>query len=280
MIKRLLLTLMCLLGTVALCQPRINPSGVWSWSDFITASFEEFSWGKNPLSIECDIIDLGANPPYIVVASEQFFVTSWEQDHFLINFFGYWGDDNTSGSISMVFGPDRESMHYLRIEPVYRSGLIDNGPNSWFKRIPPGTPKNPNTSVVFSPQNIRPSGVWDHPGVQMNSTREFSWGTNPVNKEVYTIDLGAEKPTIDFAGERLTIHEVVQKDYVFIFKGSWYDEDEPGSVSVIFSADGNSLYFLDVKPDRFHGLTDFLIPFWFVRVPQDAPVVPIGENGP
>ena len=75
------LVLLLFIGSVAYSTPKINPSGVWSWSGLKMTSVAEFSWGVNPRSIESEIIDLNADPAYIVVSSEKFIVTSGQQQN-------------------------------------------------------------------------------------------------------------------------------------------------------------------------------------------------------
>jgi len=103
-------------------------------------SAAEFSWGVNPRSIESEIIDLGADPAYIVVSSEKLIVNSIDQKGFQFIFSGYWADDKTPGSLSVLFGIDGDTLYYLQVEPEYRSGLIDNGEHGWFVRVPVDAP--------------------------------------------------------------------------------------------------------------------------------------------
>jgi hypothetical protein len=61
------------------------------------------------------------------------------------------------------------------------------------------------------------------------------------------------------------------------FEGQWETRDEasiPGSLVVVYSKDGNSLYFESVKPEDFCDIVDLGESYRLYRVPVDAPVVP------
>ena len=130
---------------------------------------------------------------------------------------------------------------------------------------------------------INPSGVWSTQGVDMTKTKMFSWGENPIDNDVVIIDLGAKQPYIIVSSVKFSVTSYTQEGYQFIFEGQWETRDEtsiPGSLVVVYSEDGNSLYFESVKPEDFVDIVDLGEPYRLYRVPVDAPVVPIGPEGP
>ncbi|HEY9055485.1 MAG TPA: hypothetical protein VIO60_11775 [Rectinemataceae bacterium] len=130
-------------------------------------------------------------------------------------------------------------------------------------------------------QSPSPSGVWSTGKYNYTHTMDFSWGSNPVNLEVNIIDLGAIPPYIVVSSQSFTVVSYLETTEGFVFFGDWgSDKVIPGLISIKLSADGNSLCFVDIFPERYQNLIKRDIEEWFVRVPQDAPVVPIGENGP
>jgi hypothetical protein len=139
--------------------------------------------------------------------------------------------------------------------------------------------------IAFADQpQINPSGVWSlRDSGSMTHTWKFSWGENPVNNEVVVIDLGAEEPYIDVAVGEFKVSSYKQEGYRFIFEGGWGTMSEeliPGNLVAVYSEDGNSLYFESIKPEKFGAVMELGEMNCFLRVPVDAPVVPIGPEGP
>ncbi len=122
--------------------------------------------------------------------------------------------------------------------------------------------------------------MWDW---NMNYIQVFSWGENPVNNEVVVIDLGAKPPYIDVPVGEFKVSSYRQEGYRFIFEGGWGTMSEeliPGNLVAVYSEDGNSLYFESIKPEKFGAVMELGEMNRFFRVPVDAPVVPIGPEGP
>ncbi len=138
--------------------------------------------------------------------------------------------------------------------------------------------------TAFADQpRINPSGVWSTQGVDMTKTKMFSWGENPIHNDVVIIDLGAKQPYIIVSSVKFSATSYTQEGYQFIFEGQWETRDEtsiPGSLVVVYSEDGNSLYFESVKPEDFVDIVDLGESYCLYRVPVDAPVVPIGPEWP
>ncbi|SLM18020.1 exported hypothetical protein [uncultured spirochete] len=138
-------------------------------------------------------------------------------------------------------------------------------------------------AMAGSQPQINPSGVWSMWDWNMNYTKAFSWGENPVNNEVVVIDLGAEEPYIDVAVGEFKVSSYRQEGYRFIFEGGWGTMSEeliPGNLVAVYSEDGNSLYFESIKPEKFGAVMELGETNRYFRVPVDAPVVPIGPEGP
>jgi hypothetical protein len=138
------------------------------------------------------------------------------------------------------------------------------------------------TAFADQPQ-INPSGVWSMWDWNMNYTKAFSWGENPVNNEVVIIDIGAKPPYIDVPVGEFKVISYRQEGYRFIFEGGWGTMSEeliPGNLVAVYSEDGNSLYFESIKPEKFGAVMELGEMNCFLRVPVDAPVVPIGPEGP
>ncbi|SLM18024.1 exported hypothetical protein [uncultured spirochete] len=138
-------------------------------------------------------------------------------------------------------------------------------------------------AMAGSQPRINPSGVWSIQGVDMTKTKMFSWGENPIDNDVVIIDLGAKQPYIIVSSVKFSVTSYAQEGYQFIFKGQWETRDEtsiPGSLVVVYSEDGNSLYFESVKPEDFVDIVDLGESYRLYRVPVDAPVMPIGPEGP
>ncbi len=117
----------------------------------------------------------------------------------------------------------------------------------------------------------------------MTHTYIFSWGENPVNNEAVVIELGAKSPYLDVPAGEFEVSAYRQEGYRFIFEGGWGTESTvliPGSLVVVYSEDGNSLYFESVEPEEFEAVMDIGELHRLFRVPIDAPVVPIGPEGP
>lgn len=117
----------------------------------------------------------------------------------------------------------------------------------------------------------------------MTHTWKFSWGENPVNNEVVIIDIGAKPPYIVVPVGEFKVSSYKQEGYRFIFEGGWGTMSEeliPGNLVAVYSEDGNSLYFESVKPEDFVDIVDLGESYRLYRVPVDAPVVPIGPEGP
>jgi hypothetical protein len=138
--------------------------------------------------------------------------------------------------------------------------------------------------IAFADQpQINPSGVWSIQGVDMTKTKMFSWGENPIDNDVVIIDLGAKQPYIIVSSVKFSVTSYTREGYQFIFEGQWETRDEtsiPGSLVVVYSKGGNSLYFESVKPEDFVDIVDLGESYRLYRVPVDAPVVPIGPKGP
>jgi hypothetical protein len=135
-------------------------------------------------------------------------------------------------------------------------------------------------AVSADQPRINQSGVWSIQGVDMTKTKMFSWGENPIDNDVTIIDLGAKQPYIIVSSVKFSVKSYTQEGYRFIFEGQWETGDEisiPGCLVVVYSEDSNSLYFESVKPEDFVDLGESHRLF---KVPVDAPVVPIGPEGP
>lgn len=133
------------------------------------------------------------------------------------------------------------------------------------------------TASAEQPQ-INPSGVWSMWDWNMNYTKVFSWGENPVNNEVDIIDLGAKLPYMIISSETFNVTSYTQEGFRFIFEGEWgVEKKTQGSIVIVFNEDGNSFYFESVNPE---GFTHIGESYRLYRVPVDAPVVPIGPEGP
>ena len=114
----------------------------------------------------------------------------------------------------------------------------------------------------------------------MTKTKMFSWGENPIDNDVTIIDLGARQPYIIVSSVKFSVKSYTQEGYRFIFEGQWETGDEtsiPGALVVVYSEDGNSLYFESENPQGFTLLGES---YRLYRVPVDAPVMPIGPEGP
>jgi hypothetical protein len=131
--------------------------------------------------------------------------------------------------------------------------------------------------LPIKPRSISQGMVYQ--GVEMTKTKMFS-GRNPIDNDVTIIDLGAKQPYIIVSSVKFSVKSYTQEGYRFIFEGQWETGDEisiPGCLVVVYSEDSNSLYFESVKPEDFVDLGESHRLF---KVPVDAPVVPIGPEGP
>lgn len=183
------------------------------------------------------------------------------------------------GQYFTISGGDRKEYLLLDSSPTAAGILCDDGSVFFNKHVlidPSGT-----VSIAFTDEpQINPSGVWSIQGVNMTKTKVFSWGENPIHNDATIIDLGAQQPYMVVYSQKFIVTSYTQEGCQFIFEGHWEARDEtsiPGYLVIIYSEDGNSLYFESENPEGFTLLGES---YRLYRVSVDAPVVPIGPEGP
>jgi hypothetical protein len=119
---------------------------------------------------------------------------------------------------------------------------------------------------------INPSGIWYDGTGNMNYIGVFSWGENPMNNAVYIIDLGDPAPYLTTGADHLFVTSIKQIGNRIIFYGDWGLPEGKGSLTAVFSEDGNTMYFESTDPVGRANVGSEIVSR---RVPIDAPVIPI-----
>jgi hypothetical protein len=117
-----------------------------------------------------------------------------------------------------------------------------------------------------------PSGVWDLGNANMNYVHKFSWGENPINSGAYIIDLGDPKPYLTTGADHLFVTSTKQSGNRLVFFGDWGPPEGKGSLTAVFGADWNTMYFENTDPV---GRANIGPEYMLKRVPMNARVIPI-----